>query len=230
VTNSADTAGAAAVGSALDAESRWGSLAATATRADVCRLLAACYYQPDRAFVEERIFASMAVACACIRPDLGVLAETLDAAFAREPLDELLIDYTRLFVGPVDMRAAPYASAWLRTQKSSPISPVVELYERAGFELADDFSDLPDHIAVEIEFLYALLFRSAEATFNGDLTALAQYRELERIFLADHLCAWMPRFASAVRQNAQSQFYRILADITEAFVAGELHGLERPSV
>ena len=35
-----------------------------AARADLCRLLAACYYQPGPEFAEERVFDSMRVAAA----------------------------------------------------------------------------------------------------------------------------------------------------------------------
>ena len=80
--------------------------------------------------------------------------------------DDLLVDYTRLFLGPVDTLAKPYGSVWLGGDAplmQDSTMAVLQLYEEAGFEIDEDFRELPDHIAAELEFLYLLLFREAEA-------------------------------------------------------------------
>ena len=40
---------------------------------------------------------------------------------------------------------------------------VQALYAEAGYELAEDFRELPDHVAAELELLYLLIFRENEA-------------------------------------------------------------------
>ena len=52
-----------------------------AARADLCRLLAACYYQPGPEFLEEEVFGSMHTAARELDPRLAELADTLDRAF-----------------------------------------------------------------------------------------------------------------------------------------------------
>jgi TorA maturation chaperone TorD len=197
---------------------------ASAARADVARLLAACYYEPGPEFAEERVFDALREAAAGIDPVLATAAGRLGAAFAAEPLEALLVDYTRLFLGAVETRAKPYGSVWL--DNDAPLMgdstmAVLQHYEDGGFEVDDGFRDLPDHVAVELEFLYVLLFRLAEASARGDEATLRGADTMRRRFLAEHLGAWVGPFASAVRDGAESTFYRELACLTERFVAME---------
>jgi TorA maturation chaperone TorD len=192
-----------------------------AARADFCRLLAACYYQPDPAFVEERMFVSMAAAGAQLGSEFAGDARALGEAFDHEDRQALLVDYTHLFVGPGEKLASPYESSWRGRDGASPVLPVLSMYQEGGFDVAEDFLDLPDHVAAELEFLYLTIFRAAQAALAGDLDALAKWEGLERRFLALHLGAWVTPFAQATRACAACAFYRTLADATERFVAAE---------
>jgi TorA maturation chaperone TorD len=136
----------------------------------------------------------------------------------------LLVDYTRLFLGPVQTLAQPYGSVWLGGDKGlmqASTMAVLALYAEGGFEVDEAFRDLPDHVAAELEFLYLLLFREAQARHGGDAGALAAVADLRRRFLDAHLGAWIGAFAAAVRTGARTDFYRELAGLTERFVAGE---------
>jgi TorA maturation chaperone TorD len=98
---------------------------------------------------------------------------------------------------------------------------VTELYREGGFDVSDEFRDLPDHVAAELEFLYLLLFRSAQAAAVGDMEARTAATALRNRFLREHLGAWIEPFARAMRKGAETDFYRALADLTEAFVRRE---------
>ena len=137
----------------------------------LCRLLAACYYQPGAEFAEEHVFDSMRDAAGAVDADLAAVAERLGPAFAAVPADELLLDYTRLFLGPNDILAKPYGSVWLSGEQplmQGSTMEVLDLYREGGFDLAEDFRELPDHIAAELEFLYLLIFRENQARQAGD--------------------------------------------------------------
>ena len=197
-----------------------------AARADLARLLAACFYEPGPEFAEERLFVSMAQAAARIDPSLAEAAGRLGEAFAAGDAQELLVDYTRLFVGPTGALAQPYGSVWLEDGSSLMRESTVAvnaLYDEGGFELAEDFRDLPDHVAAELEFLYLLLFRRAEAARNADPAAAERFAQTQRRFLDEHLGRWVAPFTAAVRDGAQTAFYRGLGGLTESFVRSEVH-------
>ena len=188
-----------------------------AARADFCRFLAACYYEPAPEFAQEKLFDSMAAAGELIGVEFDAGARRLGMAFAAEGMEGLLIDYTRLFLGPIDARANPYGSVWLGPDglaMQDSTMAVVGLYEEGGFELSEDFRDLPDHVAAELEFLYLLLFREGRAGAEDALV-------LRKRLLGEHLGRWIGPFTDAVRSGAQCAFYRELAELTNRFVAME---------
>ena len=193
-------------------------------RADLCRFLAACYYQPGPEFAEEKLFTSMLAAATCVSPEFARGAQRLGGAFAEEDTETLLVDYTRLFMGPVAPLAKPYGSSWQdgpQTLMRESTMAVQELYAQGGFEIDENFHDLPDHVAVELEFLYLLLFRETQATANGNLDAMTAMSALRRQFLAEHVGAWIGPFTTAMHDGAETGFYRELAELTARFVAAE---------
>jgi putative dimethyl sulfoxide reductase chaperone len=195
-----------------------------AVRTDLCRFLSACYYEPAPEFEEEKLFDSIVSAAAGVDGDLEERARRLRECFLSEPVDKLLLDYTRLFLGPNGALAQPYGSVWLSGEKTlmhDSTLALEALYADAGFELDDDFRELPDHIAAELEFLYLLDFRIDAARRSADVEALATFTRLRERLLAEHLARWVPLFTDAVMTTAQSAFYRELAALTHQFVALE---------
>ncbi|MCK9389912.1 MAG: molecular chaperone TorD family protein [Sulfuritalea sp.] len=193
-------------------------------REDLCRYLAACYYEPSTEFSEERLFDSMLAAAIAIDPDLADSARKLAAAFAAQDLLVLLVDYTRLFIGPSQPVAMPYASFWLTDDPSmrhEATMAVLDFYEQGGFDISDDFRELPDHVAAELEFLYLLIFSQNQAQPGGSTDQLSAANALHRRFVTDHLGAWVSSFAAAIRAGADTAFYRELAGFTERFVRVE---------
>jgi len=190
-------------------------------REDLCRFLAACYYEPAADFTEERLFDSMLDAGRRIDPAIAELARQLGEDFAAQDLQTLLVDYTRLFLGPMQPLAPPYGSSWLSGEaplmQDSTLA-VQGLYQQAGFELDEEQHDLPDHVAVELEFLYLLTFKQNEARRAGLDDVRVPWEQLQALFLNSHLGAWIGRFTAAVKAQAQTPFYRDLAELTERFV------------
>lgn len=200
---------------------------AAAAAADYCRLLAACFYQPDPAFVEERVFDAMATAGRALGAAFEQDAMALGQSFAVDDLQALLVDYTRLFIGPAHTLASPFEATWAGRGGASPQAPILALYAEGGFEVADDFQNLPDHVAAQLEFLYLLLFRQAQALQVGDIDTLPRWEALEHRLLRQHLGAWFAPFAAAIRDGAETLYFRRLADAAERFVesrAGRVGG------
>lgn len=200
-------------------------------RQELCRFLAGCHYEPGPEFAEERLFDSIAAAARCIDPELGDHAQRLGAAFAAADLQDLLVDYTRLFLGAPQALAKPYASVWLSNEPELMQDSAIELqklYAQGGFEIDEDFRDLPDHVAVELEFLYLLNFQFNQAQAAGDDAAVQAVSVLRTAFVVGHLGRWLGGFILAVHEHAQTDFYRELAEFTELFV--RLEGQQQDGV
>ena len=196
------------------------SVVTATARADLCRFLAACYYQPGPEFAEEKLFESMGIAAQRIDARLAEHVCRMAADFTATGHEQLLLDYTRLFVGPTEAVAHPYESVWTEggaVMGRSTLS-VLELYREGGFDIDPAFGDLPDHVACELEFLYLLLFREMQARGEDDPGKLASAATLRRRLLDEHLGNWVFPFAAAVAAGARSVFYRELAGLTDRFL------------
>lgn len=193
-------------------------------REDLCRFLSACYYEPTTDFSEEHLFESMVAAATAIDPDLAESARKLGAAFAAQDIETLLVDHTALFIGPSQPKAMPYASFWLTDDQSmrhEATMAVLDFYEQGGFDVSDDFHELPDHIAVELEFLYLLIFAQNQAQLGGNKDELLATEMLHARFVVEHLGVWVGAFTGAIKSGAATAFYRELAGFTERFVSRE---------
>lgn len=192
-----------------------------ALHADLYRFLSACYYEPTPAFAEERLFESMQAAAAPLDRDLADSACRLGKTFSAHSLQDLLVDHTRLFLGPVQPLARPYGSFWLSgetTLMQDSTLDVLALYREGGFDIDEAFHDLPDHVAVELEFLYLLTFRQVQSMQFGDPAAASTWDGLRQRFLHRHLGAWIGPFTAAMHAGAETAFYRELADLTDRLI------------
>ncbi len=107
-------------------------------RADVYRLLSACYYQPEDAFLEEDVFSQLKTALAKASPSGVIDAAALDDCFKSSGVEVLLLDYSRLFLGPFEILAKPYGSVYLDGEKivmGDSTMQALELYRVGGFEV-----------------------------------------------------------------------------------------------
>ena len=199
-----------------------------AARETFCRLLAACYYEIGPEFAEERVFQALRDAASRIDFELAAHACRLAEAFAGAGTESLLVDYTRLFLGPTDALARPYGSVWMGGDRSlmrDSTMAVLALYREGEFELDESFREPPDHVAAELEFLYLLLFRENQAQRIGRRDELEAIADLRRRFLREHLGAWIAPFTATIGAGAQTAFYRELAKLTDRFVAMEAQSL-----
>ncbi|MBI3326442.1 MAG: molecular chaperone TorD family protein [Nitrospinae bacterium] len=126
-----------------------------------------------------------------------------------------------LFVGPHTLPCPPYESVYQEPSWSVMGETTLEVrhaYEAAGFTLETDIGELPDHVAVELEFLARLSEEEAVAWTVDDEAKALQWLEHEHAFLERHLGAWLPTLTARVTAATISPFYRSLARTAQAFV------------
>ena len=111
--------------------------------------------------------------------------------------EELKVSYAKLFVGPFALAAAPYGSVYLdeggRVMGDSTIA-VAKWYEREGLARSNDCKDLPDHIAIELEFVSFLACKEIEALENSDAHVADEYAAKQKSFVDEFLAPWVSEF------------------------------------
>jgi putative dimethyl sulfoxide reductase chaperone len=190
-------------------------------RADCCRLFAACFYPPDKKLLlEEAITDSLQAQLKLACP------ETTPSVPGRHHLENdgrmaLSVAYTRLFLGPPEMLAPPYASFYLEKNGGlmGPSSiKIAKFYDRAGLRIDDEFNDMPDHITVMLEFLYYLLFRESMARIEGAPEEKAMLESTRTAFFNDCIAPWVPRFCERITTADEHPFYTGLAQCLHGFI------------
>lgn len=189
------------------------------TRGNCFKLIAACFYEPNRdLFVEEQVCDNLKELLKGWASGAAKAAADMHLSLTNTDQAQLSIDHSALFLGPFELIAAPYGSVHLEKNRQvmgdSTIG-VLRSYQEAG--LSVEAKEPPDHIAIELEFMYYLCTKEAEAISDAQWEEVAKYRDLQRNFFQTYL-QWIPHFCDAIRQGTDNQFYTSLADCLSRFM------------
>jgi TorA maturation chaperone TorD len=189
---------------------------------DFYKLLAACFYLPRKQLcLEEGIFKNLVALSKEVCPEAAPIFVRLEQAFSSSDEEELLIEYASLFVGPYELKAPPYGSIYLNGERKvmgDSTLQVIKLYEEAGLVMDKDFKELPDHIAVELEFMYYLIYKEMEALEKSEKEKTLAFRETRSHFFNRFLRPWVPSFCEKIKQSTDHPFYLSLANSLSAFI------------
>lgn len=190
------------------------------SRMKAFRMLSDCYFLPDPGLSEklENLELNMSDVCEPAAEWVQSMRKEFEGSADLEPLK---IDFSKLFVGPFKLFAAPYGSVYLDSERQVMGDSTLDVktrYREAGLDTAKNFKDAPDHISAELEFMYYLIFKEIEAFSKADMQTAMDFVQKQKSFLEDHLMAWVPEFTSSIIKYAENPFYMNLARATEAFL------------
>lgn len=190
-------------------------------RAEILTIFSALFCQPEEEFVKsKKIYETLKSSLEVINPDCVGDVQKMQDSLKKYTTQDLLIEYARLFIGPFKIEVPPYSSIYFeeKTLMSNVTIWVLEYYQNAGLNFDKSVKDLPDHVTVETEFLYYLLFNEINAFKEDDLENAQRYRFLLEFFLEKHYKVWVPKFCQKIIENSQNEFYIELATCFKKFV------------
>ncbi|MCH7611735.1 MAG: molecular chaperone TorD family protein [Candidatus Marinimicrobia bacterium] len=185
-------------------------------RANIYKLLADCFKYPEDSL--ESTLKLLKSATVNYDDVMGTSAEKLVDNFKLNTfLKELQIEYSRLFVGPFQLDAPPYSSVYLDKQglvMGESTQQAIEFYVKAGLDPALEIHEPPDHIRVELEFMYYLLFQKVMDGNN-------RFLDISYKFMETHLIHWVFTFTNKIKDCTESKFYIRLAELLDSFLSKE---------
>ena len=101
------------------------------------------------------------------------------------------------------------------------LASVERHYSSAGIESTSASGNIPDHIAVEFEFLAFLCGNESDAWSNDDFKEARRMQDRQRRFLEQHPSIWVPILARAIDARDDSYFSSV-ARAAHAQVAHDL--------
>ena len=176
---------------------KWGAMAEALTR-ESASLAAFPFFHPW-----QRLLTALQELAA---GELGQLQETYVSLFMLHRDGALCLPYESFYRDPHGQ-----AVGWVAAQLERE-------YAAAGLTLAPSLHDLPDHVAVELEFMAFLCDREAQAWEGEALTEGLQALREQRAFLKAHLGRWFPAFARQVMAADPLGLYAVAAEAAHAFV------------
>ena len=137
---------------------------------------------------------------------------------SEQDFEDLLWEYTRLFVGPYKLPCPPWESVYKsarRLMMQEACDEVIGFYDEMGLAI-DNPDVMPDHIGVELNFLAVLYGK-----MDSDPERRPYYMATAKRFLDEHLLRWIPEFTMDMEEAADSAFYKSLAQATRGFMMAE---------
>ena len=145
--------------------------------------------------------------------------------FSNEILKEryLDVDYTNLFL----LHLVPYESFYTRDDQmieSGGDNPVITLYNALDFRVQLDKARVvsPDHIGVELEFMYMLCVAMEKAIEANDDEGIEELLYIQKGFLEDHLVKWTPMYLINMKQESRTPLYHDGAELAMEFLLSDL--------
>ncbi len=115
---------------------------------------------------------------------------------------EVESEYVRLFVADTGgARVKPFGAYYLDGEvMGDSVKKVTSLYSKSGMVKTEDYQGQPDHVSVELEFLFKLTQSSLEKKYR-----------LHAEFYDELLQPWLDEFKSRVVEETNHGFYSLLA-------------------
>ncbi len=142
-------------------------------------------------------------------------------------IEDLAVEYARLFIGP-GPHISPHESVhhsrddgdWGQLWGADTVS-VKKFIESGGLEYKSEYTGLPDHISVELEFMQEVTMREAQAWKEKDDDGAVYCLKMEKKFIDEHLAKWAPVFCDRVITESRMNFYKAIARLTKDFILHE---------
>ncbi len=132
------------------------------------------------------------------------------------------VDFANLFI----MHLVPYESFYTRDDQmieSGGDNPVIGLYNALDFRVELDEARVvsPDHIGVELEFMYMLCAAQKKALEADDKERVCELLSVQKGFLQDHLLEWGPLFLINAKRESRTPLYHDGTELTLEFLLSD---------
>ena len=132
------------------------------------------------------------------------------------------VDYANLFL----LHLVPYESFYKRDDQmieSGGDNPVLSLYNSLDFRVELEKARIvsPDHIGVEIEFMYMLTRALKKALEADDKIGIKEILQVQKGFMQEHLLDWSPMFLINMKREARTALYHDGAELALEFLLSD---------
>lgn len=153
---------------------------------------------------------------------LNEWAERNRDGLSDQDFDEVVADYTRLFIGPGQVLAPPWESVFVEKGRmifQNATLGVRDWYRRNGLQSVKLYKEPDDHIGLELTFLAHLAGEALAALEKGDDVSFEAANSAQRSFLLEHVLTWAPVWCDQVDVYTRTNFYRGVALVVKGLLS-----------
>lgn len=137
------------------------------------------------------------------------------------------VDFTDISL----LHLVPYESFYTRDDaqiESGGDNPIYEFYERFDFIVEKDKARVvsPDHIGVQLEFMYMLISAQIKALENHDMKAADELEAMQTEFMEKHLLKFAPLYLINVKNESLTPLYHDAAMTGLEFILSDYQTLK----
>jgi DMSO reductase family type II enzyme chaperone len=192
-------------------------------RAAIYRLLAVAFAYPTRDALDALDGAREVAgrAAEVMDPRIGEAIFDLEDRLSGMSQADLEATYQRSFTLSYNEDCPLYETAFSARhifQQTQQQADIAGFYRAFG---VDPHAERPDHLALELEFLYLVALKEAWARADREADHIAVCRDAQRSFLREHLSRWAPQIAGRIALAGRGTFYESAARLLRAFLEAE---------
>jgi TorA maturation chaperone TorD len=138
--------------------------------------------------------------------------------------DLILDDYQRLFVGPDEILAPLWESAYKEKDKllfGERELAVRKFYNSVGLNVKE--SEPADYLPLHLSFVSRLCVIAVEENLKDISENLVKQHD----FLKEHLLSWIPVWIEDVNKNGEDGFWVGFSQMTKAYLENDLNEIEK---
>lgn len=197
-----------------------------ASRSKCYEIFSELFYQPNKEeLLSKKILFDLVDALTDLNPDAKKSAERMNNSISEYEAEQLIVEYSRLFVGPFKVLAPPYGSVYIdsgRILMGDSTLDIIHIYREAGLVFRERFKEVPDHITIELEFLHFITYKELAALHSNNNDDLKKYRKTQVLFMNNFFGKWIFPFCEHILSSTENSYYRNLAECLQQFTRSEM--------
>lgn len=166
-------------------------------------------------------FGDASVAEALAACDAFATEAEAQAAAGNDMVQEVSVEYTKLFIGPPSPAAPPWETMnreeGVTVGFGQPTFEMQEILSAMGLQVSNENNQYADHLGIELLALAEIYRRAAEAV-QVQPNDKAPAEEVTT-YIEEHPAGWVGAFRSKVRECAPQGYYDNLLGVVEALLA-----------
>jgi len=197
-------------------------------RSEIYWALSRCYSPPEKSIdaVLKRLEAGLCATGSNAISQAVMMRSELKTAVTFQDIE---VQFAKLFIGPYHLLAPPFGSIYLDNKREvmgDSTLDVARRYLAAGFTADEDFTNPPDHISAELEFMHVLITAELNCLHNWCADEAADCLVQQYEFLNSHLGRWIVAFTDLTIKATHLPYFKYLAAITRQFIREDTQRLD----